>query len=286
MKKATIIFFVSLTLIFLFILMVLITYYRFVQDKNTYRANETFTIANWNIQTFGDKKGSENDLMNFYAQVINQYDVVFIQEIRDKDDSTFYRLCSMLPSYSCNISSRAGRSPSKEQYGILYLKKFTLQKLVDYNPDIKDRWERPPIRADFSTGNYHFSAYNIHTKPNQTESEIDELEKLIQEEKGYRNIIVLGDMNADCYYLNSSSKLFSSWHWIIRDDDDTTSKGSDCAYDRIMMNDDAFQEFVGYGVYDKIDPSVSDHYIVWARLREYDYDSDIKLAAFLNSVLH
>jgi len=123
--------------IFVFILVVTVilfyAYYEFVENGGAYNINDTFVIGNWNLEIFGDKKASDPSLMNEYSDVINHYDIIFLQEIRDQDASSFIKLCGMLPDYECNISSRAGRSSSKEQYGIVYLKKFTLNRIIDYN---------------------------------------------------------------------------------------------------------------------------------------------------------
>ena len=94
---------------------------------------ETIKIANWNLQIFGDAKASNLQLMSFYAFVIDDYDIVFIQEIRDEDGSAFYDLCTMLDFYKCKISSRAGRSTSKEQYGIFYKESIEVPIFFDFN---------------------------------------------------------------------------------------------------------------------------------------------------------
>ena len=80
------------------------------------------SIANWNLQIFGDTKAGNENLVNFYATVIKNYDVVFVQEIRDADGNAFNVLCSKLSEYNCIASSRAGRSTSKEQYGMIIKK--------------------------------------------------------------------------------------------------------------------------------------------------------------------
>ena len=83
---------------------------------------ETLRIANWNLQIFGKEKASNNELLNFYADKISRNDIIFIQEIRDISGTAFPKLCSALIEYSCINSSRAGRSSSKEQVGIIYKK--------------------------------------------------------------------------------------------------------------------------------------------------------------------
>ncbi len=225
----------------------------------------SITIANWNVQILGDSKEAKPELMAFYADTIKKYDIVFIQEIRDADGSVFPALCSRIPEYNCNISSRAGRSSSKEQIGIIYRKDITLLSLRDFNPDSMNRWERPPVMAEFDADGYHLSIYNIHTKPTDVPSELGALESIAL---APGNAIVLGDLNADCAYYSPKEHIhFLSWKWIIPDNADTTVHATDCAYDRIIMNPKSFAEFLNYGIYTEgINSSVSDHYLVWVNI--------------------
>lgn len=230
--------------------------------------NQTFQeikIANWNLKIFGDTKASKPELMNFYANTIDDYDIVFVQEIRDIDGSAFNSLCSKLQNYDCKVSSRAGRSSSKEQYGVIYKKGISIKEFKDFNPDSQDRWERPPIEVNFDISGYDLSVYNIHIKPDDATKEITNLEGVVSDNG---NVIVIGDLNADCSYYKNVGKDFVSWNWLIKDSDDTTVSQTDCAYDRIIVNSEAFEEYEDSGIYTSgINEDVSDHYLVWAELK-------------------
>jgi hypothetical protein len=232
--------------------------------------SQDFTVANWNLQIFGDTKASDAFLLFNYMAVISDYDIIFVQEIRDKDGSSFRKLCLLLNGYECEISSRAGRSTSKEQYGIIYKDYIDLVELEDYNPDKFDRWERPPIKATFNVSGYLFTAYNIHTKPSDVPNEMEYLEDVIEKEEG--NVILLGDLNADCDYYNPVKEDdFDTWNWIIKDEEDTTVGTTDCAYDRIIINDNMFPEYIDGGVREeKISKELSDHYVVYIKLNKKD----------------
>lgn len=223
-------------------------------------------IANWNLQIFGKSKASDPELMKLYAEKIDDYDIIFIQEIRDSSEESFPKLCDMLPAYKCSVSSRAGRSSSKEQYGVIFRKGIDLVEMVDYNPDKKDRWERPPVKVIFDINGYVLNLYNIHTKPDDVPEEMAGLEEEVKDEG---NVVLFGDLNADCtYYNNDKETHFDSWYWAIKDEDDTTVAKSSCAYDRIIMNSDAQEEFLGAGIVsDGIDKEVSDHYLIWFSLK-------------------
>lgn len=229
--------------------------------------NENLKIANWNLQIFGKTKASNNELIQIYASIIDGYDIIFIQEIRDKSQKAFPKLCSLLPNYNCIASSRAGRTASREQYGVIYKKDIELTNFKDFNPDPLDRWERPPIEVTFNIKGYKLITYNIHTKPDDAPREIDYLEDIVKT-KG--NVIVLGDLNADCSYYNPLIEDdFGSWTWIIGDEEDTTASSTNCAYDRIILNDDVYEEYVNDEIYKQITKNISDHYLVWVELQSH-----------------
>ncbi len=88
---------------------------------------------------------------------------------------------------------------------------------------------------------------------------------------------MLGDMNADCTYLrplHNVSLRNSSFVWVVPDDADTTTKSTDCAYDRIVFMNSTMEDYSGqwgifrfdteYGLNQSFTESVSDHYPVWA----------------------
>jgi hypothetical protein len=132
-----------------------------------------FTVANWNLQIFGTTKAKDTELMNTIASEVKKYDIVFIQEIRDSSDTAFPALCGLVSDkYDCRASSRAGRSSSKEQYGVLYRKYITITNWIDYSPDVQDRWERPPLEVTFNIKGYNFTAFTIHTKPTDVPNEV------------------------------------------------------------------------------------------------------------------
>lgn len=283
-RKNAIIMFIFCVIIIILLAIFVYSYYSFIKSQDSYLVNETFTIANWNLQIFGDKKANDTAIVDYYTEKMSRYDIIFVQEIRDKDGSAFDELCNRLPDHECVLYSRAGRSFSKEQYGIIYLKKFDLE-VYDYNPDPLDRWERPPIRATIKSGNYYIIAYNIHTKPDTATQEIYALEDLIENGGIDGNIIVLGDLNADCnyydeYYENAFSRA-AGWNWVITNSDDTTSGNSNCAYDRIIVNEDAEKDYVAYGI-EKTEHS--DHYLVWARFRDRDYEKDKTFKAYIQYI--
>jgi endonuclease/exonuclease/phosphatase family metal-dependent hydrolase len=279
--------FILIALITLFIIIVVISYYLLIKQELAKQkinqpsqaitsfipdSNDTITIMSWNIQIFGIAKWNKTNIKEKMLDVISRADIIFIQEIRDKSGEAFRELCNQLnESFKCNISSRAGRSSSKEQYGIIYKKDINLTSITDYNPDGMDRWERPPIEVTFLFGNYEFRATNIHTKPENATIELKNLEMLYYTSSWAGNRVWLGDLNADCGYYDENNKtVFLNECWVIKDNDDTTATNSSCAYDRIIINKDMQEEYIRYGIYKNITIEISDHYPVWVEIKNQE----------------
>jgi deoxyribonuclease-1-like protein len=275
---------ILIILILLFIIIVIVSYYFLIRQELAKQEssqpsqaiidfipdnNDTITIMNWNVQIFGIAKWNKTSVREKMLDVIPRADIIFIQEIRDKSGEAFQELCNMLnQTHKCNISSRAGRSSSKEQYGIIYKKDFKITSFIDYNPHQMDWWERPPIEVTFLIGNYEFRATNIHTKPEDTTNELKNLEMLYYTSSWAGNRVWLGDFNADCGYYDEKNKTaFLNEYWIIQGNDDTTATNSNCAYDRIIINRDMQEEYIRYGIYKNITTEISDHYPVWMEIK-------------------
>jgi len=230
--------------------------------NNTLEQNntlETIKVANWNLQIFGVSKASKPELLQFYYDKLQSYDIIFVQEIRDASNTSFNQLCEKFPGYSCRISDRDGRTDSKEQVGIIY--KSELGLITYYTQqDVNDVWERSPIISVFDNG---IHIYNAHLKPDNVTNELHAFENIIT----YQGpVIILGDFNADCDYYNpSTDTAFDSWTWLINND--TTVSKNDCAYDRIIVNDYAKVLVKDYGIDSiGINTTYSDHYIVWSEI--------------------
>lgn len=215
--------------------------------------SSSLKIAAWNLQIFGDTKASNIELMNKYANKIDDYDIIFLQEIRDSDGSAFDALCQLLPGYNCVISSRAGRNVSKEQYGVVYKNKLNIET-VDYNPDSLDRWERPPFLVRVN----NLSIYVIHIKPDDVKQELIYLEQLVPKED---NTIVMGDFNMDCsYYNDEANPEFDTWTPTVVSAMDTTVGETDCAYDRVFYY--KYTHVYDSNIDRSITPDMSDHYLI------------------------
>ncbi|HEC76399.1 MAG TPA: hypothetical protein ENI33_03965 [Thermoplasmatales archaeon] len=223
---------------------------------------KNITIASWNLQIFGVTKASNETLLNYYADKIDDYDLCIIQEIRDKSGTAIQKLAAKLPGYDYIISQRAGTTSSKEQYAIFYDDRVTLLSYHDYTQESQDEFERPPFEAEFKANNWTFTLYTIHTKPDNVYQELTNLENLIGEPD--EDTIILGDLNTDgSYYDEDNIQHFISWYWVITNDMDTTVASSNNAYDRIIINQRTENNFIEAGVMKDVTFSESDHYLVY-----------------------
>jgi len=102
------------------------------------------SIACWNLQIFGPSKASNETLLDYYAEKLDEYHIFIIQEIRDASGTAIETFSNKFPEYQYIISNRAGQSSSKEQYAIFYNDQATLVESYDYQSEYQDEMQRPP----------------------------------------------------------------------------------------------------------------------------------------------
>lgn len=80
-------------------------------------------------------------------------------------------------------------------------------------------------------------------KPSDALAEINHLDDVyshVQTNFSSSSVIILGDLNADCSYINKTEyqnldlKVSGDYTWYIQEDTDTTVSNSVCTYDRII----------------------------------------------------
>ena len=232
-------------------------------EEDTEDFENNFAIASWNLQIFGPTKASNQTLLSYYADKIDDYDLFIVQEIRDVSGTAIKQLADKLPAYDYIISKRAGRSTSKEQYAIFYNNRSRIVNQSDWTNEKQNEFERPPFQATFSVQNWTFTLYTIHTKPIDVSNELTYLENLTGASKN--DTIILGDLNADgSYYDENNIVHFTSWKWVITNNMDTTVAASNNTYDRIIINNATVNNYLNAGVMSNVTKDQSDHYLVYA----------------------
>jgi endonuclease/exonuclease/phosphatase family metal-dependent hydrolase len=262
-------------------------------------SEEALRIGAFNIQVFGTTKASKPEVLDVLGKIIRTYDIVAIQEIRDASQTALPKLVDTVNSdgsqYDYVVSERLGRTTSKEQYAYIYDTQTV--ELTDTphtypEPESTDPFHREPYIASFKAlgGNFDVTLMVIHTDPDEATEEINALDTVVEYAQGVypaeQDFIVMGDLNADCSYFDedSTSTLSSSdYYWCIDNSVDTTTKTTDCTYDRIIITNLAVPDFTGdtglfrfdteYGLTEDETTVVSDHYPVYAEFWS-DRDTD------------
>lgn len=259
--------------------------------------NGTIKIASFNIQTFGQKKASQSDVMNILAKIIVQFDIVAIQEIRSKDQSLLDRFVDQVNSdghhYAYTLGDRVGRTSHQEQYAFIYNQQtIQLDQVHTYSvSDPEDLFHREPLVGWFRTrsnsGNeFTFSIANLHLDAGEPELEIvfmDDLFRAMRKDgRGEDDIILAGDFNLDAGEMHFLKK--NGLRTVLQDQPTNTRQTKQ--YDNILLNPLATSEYTGVsGVYDFLKVHnlsleqairVSDHLPVWA---EFSVDEDVFVAS-------
>jgi deoxyribonuclease-1-like protein len=252
------------------------------------RPADKLLISSFNIQVFGVSKMAKSDAMSVIVQVIRQFDIVAIQEIRAKDDDILPKLIAMLNAdgsrYAYLIGPRLGRTVSTEQYAYVYD-----TNRVEHEPnsvgtirDPADLLHREPFVARFRARTsapdqaFTFWLVNTHTDPDEVSQEVAALSQVFQVMRSAGpaedDVILLGDLNANEYELGPIASI-PGINWVVRGGVMTNVRQNK-AYDNIIFHGPSTSEYTGrWGVFDfeksfrltrRQALEVSDHFPVWA----------------------
>ncbi|OWF45687.1 deoxyribonuclease-1-like [Mizuhopecten yessoensis] len=250
------------------------------------RTDGFLSVSAFNIKTFGKAKMSNAEVAETIKNIVLEYDLILIQEIRDASGESFALLLDMVNSvepYGMTISERLGRSSYKEQYAYFYRKSALTLLETRLFPDPGDEFEREPYSALFQStfSSQSFVVMGLHAKPDDAVREIELMEAAYEDALNTLNnpnMIIMGDFNADCSYAKESELApfsfyyDSTFDWLTPwDADTTTSRNTDCAYDRIVVTGSLKDDIISSSVYhfeetyhlnDDEMKAVSDHYPV------------------------
>ncbi len=250
------------------------------------RDGNTVRVATFNIQVFGEKKLSNPRVTSLLVEILRNFDIVAIQEIRSKQDimSRFVdQLNATGRHYDYVIGPRLGRTSSKEQYAFVFdTASIEIDRTALYTvSDPDDLLHREPLVGWFRVRGpppdqaFTFSLVNIHTDPDETRQELDALAEVFRavrdDGRGEDDVIILGDLNVDDAHLGLLGQI-SNIHWCVTRLA-TNTRGTK-QYDNIVFSELATTEYTGrWGVFDMIRQfnltvdealQVSDHQPVWA----------------------
>jgi len=228
--------------------------------------------------------------MDVLADIIRTYNIVAIQEIRDKDQTALPKLVNLVNAngtdYKFIVGPRLGRTTSKEQYTYIYNNRTANLNGTAWTypePNGTDPFHREPYVAYFKAVNGSFDVVLIvcHVDPDEATEEINSLDMVVNYTRGKypteEDIIVMGDLNADCRYFDEDSNTTmrgSDYFWCIKNSIDTTTTAPDCAYDRLIITEGAISDYTGnsgvfrydlvYNLTEEETQAVSDHYPIYA----------------------
>ena len=249
---------------------------------------QSFEIATFNIQNFGQIKMDKTDVVDTLAMIVRQFDIVAVQEISDKSNQTAGAFLKVVNAngarYKLSCSERTGLQPddrkSAEQYAYYYdSRTVTLTDAALYN-DVNDDFQREPYVASFTrkSDSLNFVVCTIHTSPEQAVAEIAALAKVAKwiptHFKNAKRVIFCGDFNASCSYaspeaLQALAIHKSPYYWVVPDDADTNLSASACAYDRFVVTDNLRSMIGGWEVYRAFkSKKVSDHWPVVLKIEK------------------
>ncbi|OHB68118.1 MAG: endonuclease [Planctomycetes bacterium RBG_13_62_9] len=189
------------------------------------KIDETLNIATWNIREFGKKKRSE-PAIHYLAEILGQFDVIGIVELRD-DLTDLGKVLKILGPYwrvvySDMIPDAGG---NRERIAFLYDKRaatFNGLAAEANEPRKKKGFEyisetsfwRSPYLASFKAGNFDFIVLAVHVRWSSEKDRRQELERLadwieakrLDKNTEDKDLIVMGDFNIP----SKNSPLFAA----------------------------------------------------------------------------
>jgi endonuclease/exonuclease/phosphatase family metal-dependent hydrolase len=263
-----------------------------IQLPKVERTVGTIRVASFNIQVFGEKKISNPRVRSLLAEIIRQFDVVAIQEIRSQQD-ILQQFVDVLNAggrhYDFVIGPRLGRTVSKEQYAFIFdTASIEIDRSALYTvEDPDDLLHREPLVGWFRVRGpppeyaFTFSLVNIHTDPDETGRELDALANVFRavrdDPRGEDDVVLVGDLNVDEAHLGRLGQV-PNIHWAISGV--ATNTRGNKLFDNILFSKAATTEYTGrWGVFDMIRQfnltvdealEISDHMPVWAEFNLYE----------------
>ncbi len=181
------------------------------------KLDETLNIATWNIREFGKVQRSEA-AVHYIAEIIGEFDVVAIVELRD-NLTDLDRVMKILGPFWRAVYSDYNTDPAgnRERIGFVYDRRAAditglaaeadppKKKGADGEYRSTIEWWRSPYMASFIAGSYEFTLLSAHVRwgGDSSAARVPELQTLADwidvrvnepQEKG-RELILMGDFN-------------------------------------------------------------------------------------------
>jgi len=151
-------------------------------------------IGSFNLHQYGSKKAANPTLTKTVAEIISEFDLAIIQEITDVTLKAPYVLHDALNQvsvepYTMTLSSRVGRSATKEQYIFFNRESLSGVEILDsyVYADPQNYFERPPhigtfkVKKPGQSGIKLFSIMNVHLRPDAAYKELLDMRHVIED---------------------------------------------------------------------------------------------------------
>jgi hypothetical protein len=259
--------------------------------------NQSITIASWNLKNIGQTKLNDSARIAVIIDVLKNYDIIAIQEVKDITLQLPQQLISKMnvdgSNYNVVASNRVGRNVF-EQYLFVYDddKIDAIPETEGYGIEPNDEFEREPFYAMFRAENFDFYLFTIHTKPDSVATEIPALRTgymdLQNNTPDENDIILLGDFNGKAPGVSAGSYITMDAIAQIPGitfaiNEETNTRGGK-AYDNIIFQDNYTREYsdsegvrtfwLPYGLDEDQGFAISDHKLVWAVFNIPQTDDD------------
>jgi endonuclease/exonuclease/phosphatase family metal-dependent hydrolase len=139
--------------------------------------DESINLATWNIREFG-RKPREEAAIHYIAEIMNQFDLIAVVELRD-DLSDLKRVLKILGPYWKAVFSDYVRDPGGNRERVAYVydkravaftglaaeadaKRVKDPETGEYLPE--ESWWRKPFMASFRAGSFDFIAVAAHIR--------------------------------------------------------------------------------------------------------------------------
>ncbi len=183
----------------------------------------TIRIASFNIEAFGQTKADKPYVMYTLAEIVRQFHIVAIQEVRSQDDYLIPNFVKLINAggrhYDHIIGPRLGNTKSTEQYAFI----FDTDRIEASLPtvytvgDPDNLLHREPLVVNFRTRGvspdeaFTFTLVNVHTDPDVVSDEVEALAEVYRvvrrEGRDEDDVIMLGDFNADDRHLGRLGQI-------------------------------------------------------------------------------
>jgi endonuclease/exonuclease/phosphatase family metal-dependent hydrolase len=246
----------------------------------------SFELATWNIRILSDGSRDDSELAQI-APIIDRYDLVAIQEVRDT--VVLDRLLAILPGWDYIASAEVGNI-AKERYAYFYRASIFTPLGTDHVfNDANDDFIREPYIAHFNAGEFDFTLVTIHVIYGDTveerRAEIRLLDDVLASVDSYNgaedDVILLGDFNRPAD--DGAWQILT--HDFVVDSSVKTTITDTSSYDNIWIDSVDTTEYQAFGeVYlfdeelfanddDAASLAVSDHRPVSVTF-SYSFDDD------------